>query len=487
MSIKEEDNLITPCFCKLVYFDGKFYYSKTMTTYDRTWLKEQLLDRFVRYAKIDTTSDRHIEEIPSTPGQWDLLNLLKKEALELGIEDVTLNSNGYLICKVPARGLSFSAARARGRATSGSSAQGTPTSGSSAQGTPTSGTSAEGVSGASRQTTIGLMAHVDTASDVSGKNVKPQVFENYQGGDLSIGNGLVLKADENPMLAESIGDTIITSNGTTLLGADDKAGVAEIMTALNWLMDHPDVSHGPLEIIFTPDEETGKGMNLFPLDSLEAECCYTFDGGERGTIEDECFTAYAARVLFTGNVVHLGIARGKLVNAVTMASHFVSLLPQNESPEATDGRYGYYAPIEVRGDLEKAELNVYVRDFESDGMERRLTVLRQLAEAVEAVFSGGKVKVESKRLYTNMRDHIDKEPRIMKMLEEAIRRTGVEPARKIIRGGTDGSRLSEMGTPTPNVFTGGYNFHSRLEWASLNTMVEAAETAINLIRLWGEV
>lgn len=470
MSNKKEDNLLTPCFYKLVLLYGKFYYSKTMTTYDREWLKEQVLDRFVRYAKIDTTSDRHIEEIPSTPGQWDLLNLLKKELLELGIGEVTLNSNGYLIVKVPARGTSDRANSDRDTSSRGSS---------------DINSSAGGLSDNTSQTTIGLMAHVDTASDVSGKNVKPQVFENYQGGDLSIGNGLVLKADENPMLAESIGDTIITSDGTTLLGADDKAGVAEIMTALTWLMDHPEVSHGPLEIIFTPDEETGKGMNLFPLDSLEAECCYTFDGGERGTIEDECFTAYAARVLFTGNVVHLGIARGKLVNAVTMASHYVSMLPQNESPEATDGRYGYYAPFEVRGDLEKAELSVYLRDFESDGMERRLKVLQQLADAVEAVFPGGKVKVEIKRLYTNMRDHIDKEPRIMEMLEEAIRRTGVEPERKIIRGGTDGSRLSEMGIPTPNVFTGGYNFHSRLEWASLNTMVEAAETAINLIRLWG--
>jgi len=470
LSNKKEDNLLTPCFYKLVLLYGKFYYSKTMTTYDREWLKEQVLDRFVRYAKIDTTSDRHIEEIPSTPGQWDLLNLLKKELLELGIGEVTLNSNGYLIVKVPARGTSDRANSDRDTSSRGSS---------------DINSSAGGLSDNTSQTTIGLMAHVDTASDVSGKNVKPQVFENYQGGDLSIGNGLVLKADENPMLAESIGDTIITSDGTTLLGADDKAGVAEIMTALTWLMDHPEVSHGPLEIIFTPDEETGKGMNLFPLDSLEAECCYTFDGGERGTIEDECFTAYAARVLFTGNVVHLGIARGKLVNAVTMASHYVSMLPQNESPEATDGRYGYYAPFEVRGDLEKAELSVYLRDFESDGMERRLKVLQQLADAVEAVFPGGKVKVEIKRLYTNMRDHIDKEPRIMEMLEEAIRRTGVEPERKIIRGGTDGSRLSEMGIPTPNVFTGGYNFHSRLEWASLNTMVEAAETAINLIRLWG--
>ena len=416
--------------------------------YNREWIKKELLDRFIKYVKIDTTSDRHIEEIPSTPGQWELLNILKKELQELGVEELSLDSHGYLIGRLPPRRIN-----------------------------PVRD---------DKNITIGLMAHIDTASDVSGKNVKPQIFENYRGGDLEIGGGYILRTEENPMLEKSIGDTIITSDGTTLLGADDKAGVAEVMTAVKWLKENPDVEHGPFEIIFTPDEETGKGMNLFPLSALNSTCCYTFDGGERGSIESECFNAYNTRIIFTGNVVHLGIARGKLVNAVTMASRYVSMLPQSESPEATDGRFGYYAPLEIKGDLEKAELSVFLRDFEIEGMERRLDALHRIGKAVEALFPGGKVEVESKHLYSNMREHIDKDPKIMDLLEEAIQRTGIQAERKIIRGGTDGARLSEMGIPTPNVFTGGYNFHSRLEWASLNTMACAVETAINLVRLWGE-
>jgi len=421
--------------------------------YNTTWIKKDLLDRFLRYVRIDTTSNRDIEDIPSTPGQWDLLNLLKQELLDFGIEDVSLDSHGYLIARLPARYDETHGDKPRP---------------------------------ADSAPSIGLMAHVDTASDVSGKDVNPQVHENYQGGDIEIGEGYVLKTGENPMLEECVGDTLITADGRTLLGADDKAGVAEIMTALKWLTEQPELEHGPLEIIFTPDEETGKGMNLFPVDVLNSKCCYTFDGGERATIEGECFNGYAAKITCTGNVVHLGIARGRLVNAVTMASQFVNLLPRNESPETTDGRYGYFAPLEIKGDFEKAELSVYLRDFESEGMERRLSVLEEIAAAVEAVFPGGKVQVESRKQYANMRDHIAKEPLIMELLEKAISETGLEPERRIIRGGTDGARLSEMGIPTPNVFTGGYNFHSRLEWASLDTMADSVRTAVNLILLWGQ-
>ena len=448
--------------------------------YDRNWIKQDLLDRFVRYVKIHTTSDHHIEEIPSTPGQWDLLNLLKAELLSMGIDDLSLDSHGYLIARIPGRGEKTGpdAGKKAGispKTKAAASANTKTKAGLKAKPNVRTATKA-----------IGLMAHVDTASDVSGKDVKPQIFTNYQGGDLQIGKNCILKSSENPMLKESMGDTIITSDGSTLLGADDKAGVAEIMTALKWLVEHPDIDHCPFEVIFTPDEETGKGMNRFPLELLNAECCYTFDGGERGTIEGECFNASAARVSFTGNVVHLGIARGKLVNAVTMASRFIDMLPQNESPESTDGRYGYYAPFEISGDLEAAEVSVYLRDFETEGMSRRMDTLRRLAKAIEGIFPGGKVSVESKELYSNMREHIEKNPLIIEVLEEAIKKTGIEPVRRIIRGGTDGARLSEMGVPTPNVFTGGYNFHSRLEWASLNTMAEAAETAINLVRLWAE-
>jgi tripeptide aminopeptidase len=333
---------------------------------------------------------------------------------------------------------------------------------------------------------IGFMAHVDTSSDVSGRGVQPQLHENYAGGEIELGEGRNLSPVDYPELAEYHGDTIITSDGTTLLGADDKAGIAEILTAIHWLREHPEYPHGELEFIFTPDEETGKGMNLFPLDSLHAEYCYTMDGGKRGVIEGECFNAYVSRIRFIGSVIHLGHARGKLVNAVTMAASFVSMLPQAESPEATDGRYGYYAPFEIKGGLDEAELEVYLRDFEKEGMERRLAVLHSIAEAVEAAFPGGEVKVESKRMYSNMREHTSKEPRVIKLLDRAVRAAGVDPVHTIIRGGTDGSRLSEMGIPTPNVFNGGHNFHSTHEWASAHTMVEATETILHLVKLWAE-
>jgi len=415
--------------------------------YDRNWIRQDVLERFLRYVQINTTSDQHIEEIPSTSGQWDLLRLLHTELQELGVQKLSLDEHGYLIAKIPGRG------------TDGAN---------------------------SNPPTIGLMAHVDTSGDMSGEEVKPQLHADYDGSDIEIGNGYNLEVQDNPALSEYTGDTIITSDGSTLLGADDKAGVALIMTALKWLKEHPEIDHGPFEIIFTPDEETGKGMNLFPVKQLESCCCYTFDGGERGIIESECFNAYIAKITFTGNVVHLGDARGKLVNAVTMAGHYISMLPQNESPEATDGRYGYYAPFEISGGLDKTDFTVYLRDFEVEGMQHRIDMLHEVAKTVEGLYPGGSVEVHAKKMYSNMREHIAAKPQIMDLLEEAIRQTGVAPQRTIIRGGTDGARLSEMGIPTPNVFTGGYNFHSRFEWASLSTLVEAVETAINLIRLWAD-
>ena len=406
-------------------------------------IRNEVVDRLLRYAKIDTNSDPHIEEIPSTENQWELLRLLKEELTTLGLSDLELDEHGYLIARLPATGEANIPA-------------------------------------------IGFMAHVDTSSDVRGRGVRPELHENYDGGDIELGDGRLLSPREYPELAEHRGDTIITSDGTTLLGADDKAGIAEILTALHWLLNHPDYPHGELEFIFTPDEETGKGMNLFPVDGLHAEYCYTMDGGKRGVIEGECFNAYVSRIRFIGSVIHLGQARGKLVNAVTMAASFVSMLPRAESPEATDGRYGYYAPFEIKGGLDEAELEVYLRDFEKEGMDRRLSALHSIAEAVEAAFPGGEVKLESKRMYSNMREYTDKDPRGMELLDRAVRAAGVEPVHTIIRGGTDGARLSEMGIPTPNVFNGGHNFHSTHEWASVDTMVEATETILHLVKLWAE-
>ncbi|MFW5768484.1 MAG: peptidase T [Spirochaetota bacterium] len=406
------------------------------------WTRENLLDRFLRYVKIETTSDRHVNETPSTECQWDLLKLLAGELEALGIRDINLDDYGYLIARIP------------------------PT--QDAAGAPT----------------IGFMAHVDTSSDAPGKGVEPILHEDYDGSPIVLEGGTVIDPKEFPDLSKYIGETIITSDGTTLLGADDKAGIAEIMTAAAWIMDHPEFSHGEIEIIFTPDEETGKGLDLFPVEKFRSIYCYTFDGDGNGNIESECFYGYQAVVRFTGISIHPGTARGKLVNAATMASNFVTMLPRNESPEATDGRYGFYLPLEIKGGVADAVLEILIRDFEYSQIERRIETLKSIAQAIEGMFPGGTAEVVIKKQYDNMRTYMDKEPRGMDLLREAVRRSGTEPIEKIIRGGTDGARLSEMGIPTPNVFTGGANYHGKREWIVLSLMEKAARTALNLVELW---
>jgi len=413
---------------------------------DEKWIQEQLLDKFLRYVKIDTKSDPHnTNEIPSTKCQWDLLNLLKKELEELGLSRISLNKNGYLIAVLESS-----------------------------------------LPDGKKAPVIGLMAHVDTSPDMNGTGVKPQIIENYNLQDISLGSEFILKPDEYPDLLKHKGDTIITSDGSTLLGADDKAGVAEIMTALLWYKIHPDAPHGEIEIIFTPDEETGRGLDFFDIKWLKARCCYTIDGSELGEIEAECFNAAGFEINFKGRVIHPGSARGKLINAVSMAGTFLNLLPANESPEATDGRYGYYSPMEISGNLDEAKLGGILRDFDYKELSRRMESLKFFGKAVEAKYPGGKVEVKTRIQYKNMFDSITKDPKVIEILEEAVQKSGVNPERTIIRGGTDGSRLSEKGIPTPNIFTGGHNYHSRFEWASLNTMIKSSITIINLIELWSK-
>jgi tripeptide aminopeptidase len=404
-------------------------------------MKEELLERFVRYAEITTTSDRSREVTPSTDCQWDLIRLLETELKELGVTDIDLNELGYLIARLESN---------------------------AGEDIPV----------------IGLMAHVDTSSDVSGADVKPQIHENYNGETIVLKNGVVIDPSDDADLGRYKGHTIITSDGTTLLGADDKAGVAEIMTAVKYLADNPDVKHGTIEIIFTPDEETGKGMDRFPREKLKSVFCYTLDGGEEGEIDSECFNAYAAKVEFTGSVIHLGSARGKLVNAVTMAAAFISMLPQNESPESTDERQGYYCPLEMKAELGSAEIEIFLRDFNLAEIERRIEALKVFAAAIEARFPGGKVKVTPEKQYLNMKEHMEKIPEGMDYLLKAAKVAGVETKFEIIRGGTDGARLAEMGIPTPNIYTGGHNFHSCKEWAVLSTMEKSCRTVINLAKLW---
>ncbi|MBI9098675.1 MAG: peptidase T [Spirochaetaceae bacterium] len=413
-----------------------------MNRFDKV-IEELVLERFLRYVKIWTTSDRILarEKTPSTERQFDLLNTLEKEMREIGISDIFYNEKGYLIGRIP---------------------------------------------GNTKAETIGFMAHVDTASDAPGKDVKPQVHKNYDGSVIELNKSLMIDPDEDTDLSLYLGKTVITTDGTTLLGADDKAGVAEIMTAASIIMSSDEIKHGDIELIFTPDEETGCGMDNFPKEILHARACYTMDGGREGELEDECYYAYGADLLFEGIVIHPGSARGKLVNAVTMASSYVSMLPRNESPEATDGRYGNFWAQNISGTLERASVHILLRSFDADDIQRRVKALHSFAAAVEAAFPGGKVYVEVKKQYVNMKEKLDQNPRVMANVEKAFERAAVEPHKVIIRGGTDGSRLTEMGIPTPNIFTGGHNFHSRKEWIAVPAMVKATKVILNLVEIWTE-
>ncbi|GBU29573.1 peptidase T [Treponema sp. R8-4-B8] len=409
-------------------------------------LEKLIIPRFLNYVCYDTESDRHIEETPSTQGQLELAKILRDELLTLGLKDVKITDHCYVIARLPANLPS----------TDYKEQENVPC--------------------------IGFLAHLDTASDVSGKNVKPQLVQNYNGEKIELADGLCLDPEKEPGLAEQKGKAIIHSDGTTLLGADDKAGIAEIMAAVEYLVSNPQIEHGCVEVIFTPDEETGKGLPEFPLEEIKSAFCYTVDGGPLGEIESECFNAWKADIEFYGKVIHIGHARGILANAALMASTFATLLPRSESPEATDGYFGYYCPMEIKGDLEKAALEVYIRDFENDGIERRIMALEVFAETVKAQFPGGEVIVKTQPQYYNMKSKIDEKPEALERLMQAARDAGVEWHLKPVRGGTDGSRLTELGIPAPNIFTGGRNFHSRLEWVSVSEMCFACKVVIELIK-----
>jgi tripeptide aminopeptidase len=406
-------------------------------------LRPYVLPRFLRYVRVWTTSDSHCDETPSTPQQWDLAKILAEELKTLGIEDVVLTEHCYVIARLPAS------------------------------------------PGREKAPALGLLAHIDTSPDVSGKDVRPVVVEAYDGSLIRLGEGLVLDPSSDADLAAQKGKTIIHSAGDTLLGADDKAGIAEIMGAAEFLIKHPEIGHGPIEIIFSPDEETGRGLPCLPLETLKAQVCYTVDGGPLGRLEAECFNAWGAEITFTGKVIHLGTARGALANAVSMAASYAAMLPRSESPESTDGYYGYYCPLEIQGNLESASLQVFLRDFEKDGIERRIKALESFAGAVEAQFPGGRVSVVPKLQYLNMKEKIGEKPKVMALLEKAAAALGISVVQEPIRGGTDGSRLTELGIPTPNIFTGGRNAHSRIEWASAGDMFAAARLVLELARLWG--
>ena len=408
-------------------------------------LKSSLLEKFLRYVKIWTTSDSTSADNgnqPSTSRQFDLAKILESELKSLDLRDVQVTEKCYVYGRLPAS------------------------------------------AGCEKTEPFCLLAHIDTVEEVSGENVKPQIHENYSGEKIVLKSGDVLNPETDAALAQSAKnhETIITSDGTTLLGADDKAGVAEIMTALEYFSKNPEAKHGEIEVCFSPDEETGHGMDNVPLNLIKSKYAYTVDGGHIGELETECFNAFKSEVEFTGVSTHTGTARGKLVNAVTMASAFVTNLPRNEAPETTSGYEGFYAPMTIEGSIERAKVVIFLRDFDSAKMEKRKSLVETIAHATAQSF-GGKAKVTHTQQYLNMRDGFKNRQDVIKKLVAAYKKAGVEPIFTPIRGGTDGSRLTEMGIPCPNIFTGGHNYHSRTEWASLEQMQKASEILINLIEI----
>ena len=405
-------------------------------------LEHLIVPRFLDYVRVCTTSNARSDTTPTTGGQWDLARMLADELRRIGAAEVTLTAACYVIARLPAS------------------------------------------PGREAAPVIGFMAHLDTSPDAPGADVKPALVRKYDGRRITLGQGAVLDPALDADLAAQTGRDIIHTDGATLLGADDKAGIAEIIGAVEFLLLHPEISHGPVEIIFKPDEETGKGLPQFPMDLISAQTCYTLDGGPAGELEIECFNAYGADVRFQGKVIHPGTARGIMINAALMASVYAAMLPRSEIPEATDGYYGYYCLTRIQGNHEEALAEFILRDFTRDGIDRRLRAMDAFARAVEAQFPGGTVTVTARPQYFNMREKIEERPEALEKLKAAAERVGINFLLKPIRGGTDGSRLTELGIPTPNIFTGGRNFHSRIEWVSVPDMIAACRLVIELAREW---
>jgi tripeptide aminopeptidase len=411
--------------------------------------QQQLLDRFLRYVKIDTQSDESSKTSPSTEKQKDLGRLLVEELKELGCSDAAMNEYGYVFATVP-------------------------------------GNLPEDHPAHDKVPTIGLISHVDTYFATPGANVKPQVIESYKGGDITLPGDpkQVIRCDENPNLASCKGQTIITSDGTTLLGADDKGGIAEIMTVIAWLKDHPEHLHGTVRIGFTTDEEVGRGTEHFDVKAFAADYAYTLDGSDLGEIEDETFCADTANIVIEGHDVHPGYAKDKLVNAVRVAAALIDRMPLEYLPETTEDREPYLHPYMLSGDVSRAELKVLVRAFEVDELHARENALRQVVAEAEKLFPKAKITVEIEESYRNMSYKIAEDPKVLDYALEAVSRQGIEPKRQAIRGGTDGARLSYMGLLTPNIWTGGQSFHSVQEWVSLTWMTAAVETTLQLLSVW---
>jgi tripeptide aminopeptidase len=403
-------------------------------------------DRFLRYVVIDTQSDAASPTQPSTEKQKNLGRLLVEELLEIGVSDAHLDEHGYVYATIPAN------------------------------------TTKNNVP------VICFCSHMDTAPDFSGTNVKPQIVRNYQGGDIQLPGDprQIIRVAEHPVLKDLIGNDIVTSDGTTLLGADDKAGIAEIVAAAEFLIKNPDIKHGTIRILFTTDEEIGRGVDKVDFKKLGADFGYTMDGETAGTIEDETFSADAVEIAIRGVAIHPGFAYGKMENAIRIAGAIVARLPRDMAPETTKGREGFIHPTGMSGVMEKASLSFIIRDFTEDGLKSKEALLEKITREVMEGYPGSSYTFTVKEQYRNMKIVLDKNPEIVDHAVEAIRRAGMTPVRGSIRGGTDGSRLSFMGLPCANIFAGGHAFHSPLEFVSSQDMEKAVNTIVELARVWEE-
>ena len=403
--------------------------------------------RFLRYVTYDTQSDDQSDTYPSTAKQLVLLNQLVAELKEMGVADATIDQYGYVMGTVPAS------------------------------------------PGKEAVPVIGFVAHVDTSPDVSGAGVKPIVHARYDGRDIVLPDdpSMVLREADNPELADQRGHDIITASGLTLLGSDDKSGVAEIMAAAEHLITHPDIPHGPIRIGFTPDEEVGRGTQYFDVSKFGAQFAYTLDGPKRGELEIENFSADAMTIVFKGFNVHPGYAKGKMVSAIKLASEFVHRLPRNGlSPETTDRYEGYMHPNAIQGGVEQVTVKLLLRDFSTPGLDEKARLLTDLAEEVVRPFPAASVEIDRRESYRNMKEVLDRYPEVIEHAKTAMTRAGLTPYFRQIRGGTDGARLSFMGLPTPNLFAGEHNIHSRLEWTSVQDMDKAVEVIVEICRSWAE-
>lgn len=404
------------------------------------------VDRFLKYVKIDTQSDHDSKSFPSTEKQKDLAVVLVNELREIGIKDAEMDEYGYVYATIPSN---------------------------SNKAVPV----------------ICFCSHMDTSPDAPGAGVNPVIHKNYQGGDIIISKDgkTVIRESEHPNLLQQRGNDIITTDGTTLLGADDKAGVAEIMDAAHYLMTHPEIKHGKIKILFTPDEEVGHGVDKVDLKKLGADIGYTIDGSDRGGIQNETFSADSVEIKIKGLGIHPGFAKDRMENAVKISSDIISRLPKDTlSPETTEGKEGFIHPVKLSADTDSALIKFIIRDFKNEGLTEKEDLLKKITEEVISKYKRSSFEFKVEESYRNFKDILDKKPEITEYAIEAVKRAGMKPVIESIRGGTDGSRLSFMGLPCPNIFTGGHAFHSNLEWVSVQDMQKAVETIIHLCMIWEE-